>query len=47
MKRTGMKKTGICYLYLNENLFIIENQGNDLLNQKNELTTKCRHTQKN
>ena len=27
-----IKRTGICYLCLNEKLFIIEHQGNDLLN---------------
>ena len=27
----------MCYLYLIEKLFIIEHQGNDLLNQRNEL----------
>ena len=37
------KRTGICYLCLNEKLFIIEHQGNDLLNQRNELISKCRH----
>ena len=37
------KRTGICYLCLNEKLLIIEHQGNDLLNQGNELITKCRH----
>ena len=37
------KRTGICYLCLNEKLFIIEHQGNDLLNQRNELISKGRH----
>ena len=37
------KRTGICYLCLNEKLFIIEHRGNDLLNQRNELISKCRH----
>ena len=37
------KRTGICYLCLNEKLFIIEHQRNDLLNQRNELISKCRH----
>ena len=40
------KRTGICYLCLNEKLFIIEHQGNDLLNQRNELNSKCRHRNK-
>ena len=40
------KRTGICYLCLNEKLFIIEYQGNDLLNQKNEFISKCRHKNK-
>ena len=35
------KRTGICYLCLNKKLFIIEHQGNDLLNQRNELISKC------
>ena len=33
------KRTGFM---LNEKLFIIEHQGNDLLNQRNELISKCR-----
>ena len=37
-----IKRTGICYLCLNEKLFIIEHQGNKLLNQRNELISKCR-----
>ena len=40
------KRTGICYLCLNEKLFIIEHQGNYLLYQRNELTSKCRHKNK-
>ena len=36
------KKTGICYLCLNEKLFI-EHQENNPLNQRNELISKCRH----
>ena len=36
------KRTGICHLCLKEKLFIIEHQGNDLLNQRNELISKCR-----
>ena len=40
------KRTGICYLCLNEKLFIIEHQGNNLLNQRNELISKCRHKNK-
>ena len=40
------KRTGICYLCLNEKLFIIEHQGNDLLNQRSELISKCRHKNK-
>ena len=35
------KGTGICYLYLNEKLLIIEHQGNSLLNQRNKLISKC------
>ena len=31
------KRTGICYLCLNEKPFIIEHRGNYLLNQRNEL----------
>ena len=30
-------------LCLNEKLFFIEHQGNDLLNQRNELISTCRH----
>ena len=37
------KRTTICYLRLNEKRFITEHQGNGLLNQKNELISKCRH----
>ena len=40
------KRTGICNLCLNEKLFIIEHQGNNLLNQRNELISKCRHKNK-
>ena len=40
------KRTGICCLCLNEKLFIIENQGNNLLNKRNELISKCRHKNK-
>ena len=40
------KRTGICYLCLNEKLFIIEHQGNNSLNQRNELISKCRHKNK-
>ena len=36
-------RTGICYLCLNGKLFIIEHQGSDLLNQRNEFISKCRH----
>ena len=41
-----IKRTGICHLCLNEKLFIIEHQGNDLLNQRNKLISKCRHKNK-
>ena len=40
------KKNSICYLCLNEILFITEQEGNDLLNQRNELISKCRHENK-
>ena len=42
------KTTRICYLCLNEkhSLFIIEQQGNNPLNQRNELISKCRHKNK-
>ena len=40
------KRTGTCYLCLNEKLFIIEHQANNLLNQRNELISKCRHKNK-
>ena len=40
------KRTGICYLFLNEKLFITEHQGNSLLNQRNKLFSKCRHKSK-
>ena len=36
----------ICYLCLNEKLFINEHQGDNLLNQQNELFSKCRHRNK-
>ena len=36
------KRTDICYLRLNEKLFIIEHQGNDFLNQRNELISTCK-----
>ena len=40
------KRTGICYLCLNEKLFTIEHQRNDVLNQRNELFSNCRHRNK-
>ena len=40
------KRTGIWYLCLNKKLFIIEHQGNNLLNQKNKLISKCRQKNK-
>ena len=40
------KRTGICYLCLNEKLFIIEHQRNNLLSQRNKLISKCRHKNK-
>ena len=47
LKRCGpTKRTGICYLCLDAELFIIEHQGNNLLNQRNELISKCRHKNK-
>ena len=43
------KKTGICYLCLNEKLFIIEHQGNNLLTKEMNLSlsvdTKCKQIQ--
>ena len=38
------KRQGICYLCLNK--YIIEHQGNNFLNQRNELISKCRHKNK-
>ena len=40
------KRTGICYLCLNEKLFIIEYQGNDVLTKRNEFISKYRHKNK-
>ena len=40
------KRTGICYLCLNEKQLIIEHQGNDLINQSNELVSKWRRKNK-
>ena len=40
------KRTVICYLCLNEKLFIIEHQRNDLINQRTELISKCKHKNK-
>ena len=40
------KRNGPCYLCLNEKLFILEHKGDDLLNQRNELVSKCRHVNK-
>ena len=37
------KRTGSCYLCLNEKLFMIKQQENDILNQRSELTSKSRH----
>ena len=37
------KRTGSCYLCLNEKHFIIEQQENDILNQRSELISKSRH----
>ena len=41
-----IKRAGICYICLNEKLFIIEHQVKDLVNQRNELIFKCRHKNK-
>ena len=41
-----IKRTCICYLCLNKKLFINEHQGNNLLNKRNELISKCRHKNK-
>ena len=40
------RRTGSCYLCLNEKLFILEHKGNNLLNKRNELISKCRHKNK-
>ena len=40
------KRTGICYLCLNEKLFIIEYQGNEVLTKRNEFISKYRHKNK-
>ena len=40
------ERTGICCLCFNEKLFTIEHQGNELLNQRNELISKKRHKNK-
>ena len=41
-----IKRIGICYLCLNDKIFIIEHQRTDLLNQRNGLISKCRHRNK-
>ena len=40
------KTTGVCYICLNKKLSIIEHQGNNVLNQRNKLISKCRHKNK-
>ena len=40
------RRTGTCFLCLNEKLFILEHKGNNLLNKRNELISKCRHKNK-
>ena len=40
------KRTGPCYLCLNEKLFILEHKGDNLLNKRTELIAKCRHKNK-
>ena len=40
------KRTGICYLRLHEKLFNTEPKGNNILNQRNELISKCRQKNK-
>ena len=40
------KRIGVCYLYLNDKIFIIEHQRTDLVNQRNGLISKCRHRNK-
>ena len=40
------KRKGSCFLCLNEKLFILEHKGDNLLNKRNELASKCRHKNK-
>ena len=40
------KITGNCYLFLKQKLFIVQHQGSDLPNKRNELISKCRHKSK-
>ena len=40
------KRKGSCFLCLNEKLFILEHKGDNLLNKRNELVSKCRHKNK-
>ena len=40
------KRNGPCYLCLHEKLAILEHKENNLLNQRNELVSKCRHKNK-
>ena len=40
------KRTGSCYLCLNEKLLILEHKEDNLLNKRNELVSKCRHKNK-
>ena len=35
-----------CYLCLHEKLYILEYKGDNLLNQRSELVSKCRHKNK-
>ena len=38
--------SGKCYLCLNENLYILKYKDDNLLNQRRELVSKCRHKNK-
>lgn len=40
------KITGNCYLFLKQKLFIVQHQGSDLPNKRNEVISKCRHKSK-
>lgn len=45
-KEFNTRRKEACYLFLYKNYFIIEYEGENLLNQRNDLFSHCRHQNK-